>query len=128
MNIPTKYSFIFILSAALVVFGCSVLFGWGNFVDKLGGVKSFAALIALIFMMLVVIGGIVYLQLRDYEDQTPALIRDLVIAALVVFILAGVGYSWLDLPNGAGMKVLTCLAAIAGVSGVALWVGRRPEA
>lgn len=128
ITIPTKYVFTFILSAALVVFGCSVLFGWNNFVDKLGGAKSFAALVALIIMGAIIIGGIVYLQLRDYENQMPALIRDATIAALVVFILAGIGFSWLSLPNGAGMKVLACLAAIAVASGAVLWIDRRPEA
>jgi hypothetical protein len=128
MNISTKYAFTSLLNAALAVFVTSVLFGWHHFTDKLGGVQSFAGLVALIVMVAVILFGIVYLQMRDYTDAAPAMIRDLVIAALVVLILAGIGYSWMSLPNGAGVKVLACLVAIAVVSGAEVFLCRRPEA
>lgn len=127
MNIATKYAFTTLLNAALTVFICSILFGWDDFTEKLGGTQSFAGLVALIIMGLIILGGILYLQMRDYEDAMPAMIRDMVIAALIVFILGGIGYSWLSLPNGAGVKVLLSLVAIAAVSALEVWICRRDE-
>ncbi|MDB5165348.1 MAG: hypothetical protein JWM00_238 [Candidatus Saccharibacteria bacterium] len=127
MNIPTKYAFTSLLNAALAVFTTSLLFGWGDFTDKLGGAKSFAGLVALIVMGAIIVLGILYLQFRDYNDSTPALIRDMILAALVVFLLGGIGYSWMTLPDGAGVKILASLAAIAAVSGVEVWLCRRDE-
>lgn len=127
MNIPTKFAFTSLLNAALAVFIASLLFGWSDFTDKLGGAKSFAGLVALIAMGVVVVLGILYLQFRDYNDSTPALIRDMILATLVVFLLGGIGYSWMTLPNGAGVKILASLVAIMAVSGVEVWLCRRNE-
>ena len=123
MNTVNKYVLNMMTNVALVVFVCAVLFGWSDFTDALGGVKSFTGLLALLVMGSIVVGGIVFYQRQDYTDRLTAQITHLVIGLGVTATLTSVGYSWVDLPNGAGMKVLVALAACAVAAVITTWLG-----
>ena len=132
MNIVTKFAFTTILNATLVAFVSSILFGWNKFVGTMGGTESLLGLIALAIMGAVIIGGAAYLMVHDYINEETGIIwfvflRDLAITTIIVVILAGVGFSWLSLPNGAGVKVLICLILITVISGAQVAIGRHEE-
>lgn len=123
MNTTTKFVLNLLMSTALAVFTASFLFGWGEFTDKLGGVKSFAGLIALLVMGAVIVGGIVYLQRTSYADRTSAMVRDAIVATVAVVVLSAIGYNWIDLPTGAGLKILLVMIACAVVAAAATIIG-----
>jgi hypothetical protein len=123
MNIVTKYVLNLIVSTALAVFACAVLFGWHDFTDALGGVKSFAGLVAVLVMCAIILGGILFLQDQDYTDRWAARITHLIIAFAVVIVLGLIGWNWVDLPNGAGAKVLSVMVACIVAAAIETLVG-----
>jgi len=123
MNAVTKYLLHVLGCVALAAFTCAVLFGWHDFTDALGGARSFAGLVALLFMGGVIIGGILFLQGQNYTDRLRARLTHLIIAFGVVSLLAAIGYSWVDLPNGAGIRVLVAVSACLVVAAASTWIG-----
>lgn len=123
MNFALKLICNILLITALVVFISILQFGWTDFTNALGGVMSFAGLIAFLAMGAVIIGGILFLQDQDYTNRMTARLIHLVVATIVVVILAIVGFQWVDLPSGAGMKVLVSLVSILVVSFASTWLG-----
>jgi hypothetical protein len=123
MSIPQKYLSNLVIAICLTVVVCLTFFGWADFTEALGGVKSFGGLLALIVMSAVVVGGIIYLQGRNYGGWTAERVSHLVIATLVVLILGAIGLSWISLPDGAAMKVLAVIAAHLVAAGLSTFVG-----
>lgn len=91
MNLATKYTFNYLVGTALAVFIAVFLFGWHEFADKVGGVKSFVGLVAVLAMAAVVLLGINHLQATDYNGRGGARVRDLLIAFIVAIVLGIIG-------------------------------------
>ena len=123
MNFILKLICNILLATALVVFISILQFGWTDFTVALGGVKSFASLVAILLMLAVIIGGVAFLQDQDYTGRMTARLIHMIVAVVVVAILAAIGYGWFDLPSGAGLKVLISLLAIVVVSFASTWLG-----
>jgi len=123
MSIPQKYLANLAIMLVMTVITCSVFFGWSNFTDALGGIKSFGGLVALIVMGVIVIGGIIYLQGHNYGGWTAERIAHLVIATIVVAFLGLIGLSWLSLPDGDAMKVIGAIVAHLVAAGLSTLVG-----
>jgi hypothetical protein len=123
MTLTTKYVLNLLTAMVLAVFVTSVLFGWSEFIDKLGGLKSFGGLIALLTMGIVTIGGIIYLMRSNYENRNSAFVRDLILAVLAVAILAAISWSWVDLPNGTGARLLLCIGVCGIAAAITTWFG-----
>ena len=127
MNAPTKYVLNLIAILVTLVLSTVTIFGWNNFVEAVGGLKSFGGLIALTVMAMVLLGTIVWLQLHDYTDNNVAMVRDALVAFLVIVVLGAIGWNWIDLPSGAGVKVLAALVISAIAAMITTWLGYVDE-
>ncbi len=123
MNAPTKYVLNLITILVALVLSTVTIFGWNNFITAVGGLKSFGGLIALTVMALVLLATIVWLQLHDYTDQTGAMVRDALVAFIIIVLLGAIGWNWIALPSGAGVKVLVALVISAIAAVVTTWLG-----
>lgn len=123
MSIFQKYLTNLTIATVLIMMVCLIFFGWAEFTEALGGVKSIGGLVALIIMGSIVAGGIVYLQGRDYGGWTAERIAHLFIATAIVLILGAIGLSWISLPDGAAMKVLAVIIAHLIAAGLFTLVG-----
>ncbi len=123
MSIPQKYLANLVIVITLTLIVCLTFFGWNDTTEALGGVKSFGGLLALVVMSAIVIGGIIYLQGRNYGGWTAERISHLVVATLVVLVLGVIGLSWISLPDGAAMKVLAVALAHLAAAGLSTFVG-----
>jgi hypothetical protein len=132
MNVATKYVLILVSIVATVMAGLVIIFGWTKFIDAVGGLKSFGGLVALILMLIVLIATLAWLMLHNYHTDQGALdggefARDIIVATIIMVILGAIGYNWIDLPSGAGMKVAAVVALCAIASIITTWIGRIDE-
>ena len=127
MNAPTKYVLNLLTILTALVLCVVTIFGWNNFVDAVGGLRSFGGLIALTIMGLVLLGTIVWLQVHDYTGNNGAMVRDAVVAFIIIVILGAIGWNWIDLPTGAGLKVLLALVISAIAALITTWIGYVDE-
>ena len=74
-------------------------------------------------MAAIIVGGIHILQDNDYTGRMRARITHLVLGVVVVFALGAIGISWVEMPTGAGLKVLACLAAAAILAAASTAIG-----
>lgn len=132
MNIATKYvlNLIAILSAMVA---CLVtIFGWTKFIDAVGGLRSFGGLVSLVMMVVVLIATLTWLMLHSYRNDQGHLdaarfARDIIVACVIMVVLGAIGYNWIDMPSGAGVKVAASIAICAVAALASTWVGRVDE-
>lgn len=132
MNAPTKYVLILLLTLAAVMASLVIIFGWTEFIDAIGGLKSFGGLVALILMLIVLIATLAWLMVHNYHTAGGDLdggtfARDISVAVIIMLILGAIGYNWIDLPSGAGMKVAGAVIVCAFLAFIETWVGRVDE-
>lgn len=127
MNARTKYVLNLLTILTALIFSAVTIFGWNKFVDAVGGLRSFGGLIALTILGLGFVGTIVWLRIAAFTGFDRVVVRDVIAAFFILLALGAIGWNWIDLPTGAGVKVLVGLIISAIAALITTWVGYVDE-